>query len=367
MRIAQVLYSGLGGHGSVALSLAKGDRSVKHEHAFVFYGIEPLEPSYADACDRLGFRRAFVQKARGLDIRSWTAVISTLQALDPDVVILHSVNLVAPVTLWGRARRVPVVAVEHLSNAVKRPKDWAFTAGVLVASDGVVYLSEPYRDEVVARYPRLARRRPIHVIGNGVDLAAFTIKSDRSADGVFRIGMHSRFAPTKDHGTLVDAFQLLRRERPDLDCELVLAGAGETLAVVRDRARRAGLDERRCAFPGALAEKDIPAFLGTLDVWCLSTQGETMSTAMMQAMAARLPVIASDVPGVREMVDDGVHGLLVSPRTPRRWADALLTLAGDFELRRCLGARAAERAAGWSNIEMFRRYDAVIGEVVKAA
>ena len=364
MRVVQVLYSGLGGHANVALSLAQGDHARKHQHALVFYGIEPLEPSYADACDRLGVRRAFVHKRRGLDVASWIEIAKTLEHLAPDVVILHSVNLVAPVTLWSRLRGVPIVAVDHTPNEVKRPKDWAFSVGVLLASDEVVYLTQTYRDEVVARYPRLTRRRGVRVIGNGIDLGPFAGSGSRRAvDGVFRVGMHSRFAPTKDHATLIEAFCLLRRMQPELACELVLAGSGETLAAVRDCARRGGLADRDCSFPGALPEKDLPAFFATLDVWCLSTRGETMSTALMQAMAAQLPVIVSDVPGVREMIDPGVNGLLVTAGRPADWAGALLGLANDSGTRQLLASRAAERATRWSNVEMFRRYDAVIAEV----
>jgi glycosyltransferase involved in cell wall biosynthesis len=149
------------------------------------------------------------------------------------------------------------------------------------------------------------------------------------------------------------------RTRPGVRCELVLAGTGETLEQVKSRAKEMGLGENHCFFPGAIPEGELPAFFGTLDVWCHSSGGETMSTAIMQAMAAGLPIVASDVPGIRGMIDSGVDGLLLPP-SPSRWADTLLRLAEDPELRRQLGERAREHAGRWSNAEMLRKYDELI-------
>jgi glycosyltransferase involved in cell wall biosynthesis len=174
--------------------------------------------------------------------------------------------------------------------------------------------------------------------------------------------MHSRFAPPKDHATLLEAFAMFRHTRPGVRCELVLAGTGATLEEEKRRAKEMGLGEDLCSFPGAIPEEDLPAFFGTLDVWCHSSGGETMSTAIMQAMAGGLPIVASDVPGIRGMIESGVHGLLLPP-VPSQWADTLVRLADDPQLRRQLGDRAREHAGRWSNAEMLRKYDEVIAEV----
>src|SRR5688572_12681088 len=94
MKILQVLFSGLGGHGSVAFSLVRGDRRRTHAHIMLFYGVELLAPGYADTCDELGVAHAVILKKPGLDLASWRQVIARIRRESPDVVLLHSTSLV---------------------------------------------------------------------------------------------------------------------------------------------------------------------------------------------------------------------------------------------------------------------------------
>lgn len=363
MRLVQVLFSGLGGHFPVAEALVRGDRERRWRHAFAFFGVGGLAPGYEEACRALDVEHVHVGKRPGVDLRAIRDVLRALGALRPDAIILHSVNLTAPVALWARVRGVPVVAVDHTANALKRTKEWSFTAMATTLPDGAVFLTRDYQHGVRDRLGPLARLVPTRIIPNGIDLAPLQTGCAPRLQDVLRVGMHSRFTRTKDHATLVAAFARLRA-RSDARLELRFAGDGDTLESVRRLANELGLDEGACTFLGMIPAARVPAFLSGLDLYVHPTHGETMCTAVMQAMAAGLPVVASDVSGVRELIRDGETGILVRPGDVTDLATAMEGLIADPRRREELGRAAAKAAANdFSHEVMFARYDAFLTEL----
>jgi glycosyltransferase involved in cell wall biosynthesis len=207
MKIVQVLFSGLGGHGSVAFSIVRGDRARAHRHGFIFYGIEPLAQGYDQTCDELGVTYEVVSKRPGLDLHSWAAFGTALRKAAPDVVILHSTNLIGPASAFARISGTPLVVVDHLSNQVKQRRDWGFVALALALADATVFLTREFAAEIEARLGRLYRANRVHVIGNSVDPAAFAPRAPRAIrpEEPLVVGMHARFSASKDHATLLRA------------------------------------------------------------------------------------------------------------------------------------------------------------------
>lgn len=360
--VVQVLYSGLGGHGSVAFSLVRGDRGRTFRHGMIFYGVEDLAPGYAEACNLLGVSYATTVKRRGLDVKSWLQVAANLRGLAPDLVVLHSAPASPPVLALARFLGAPVVLVEHLANQVKGTSDWVWSTAAHQIAARTVVLTPTYGEELAQRLGRLYRRRRVRVIPNGIDVERFA--EARRAQGRthgsgprHRVGMHSRFTPTKDHRTLIAAVARM----PDV--ELLLAGDGGTRPEAEELARQLGVASR-VRFVGSLPEEALPAFLAGLDVFVQATLAETMSTAVMQAMAAGLPVVGSDVGGVREMIRVGHTGLLVPPKDPEAMAAALGVLLRDEPRARALGEAAQAYARRtFSQERMFADYSECFAEL----
>jgi glycosyltransferase involved in cell wall biosynthesis len=161
------------------------------------------------------------------------------------------------------------------------------------------------------------------VVYNGVPVAAFAERARAArrgrTDSCFRIGMVARLEAHKDQPTLVRAADRLRRRGPD--CEVWLIGEGsrrrelETLIGaqnVPDRVRLLGM------------RRDVPELVGQLDLFVFATTAdEGLGIALIEAMAAGVPVVASDVGACREVLDDGALGLLVPPGDPVALADAI--------------------------------------------
>jgi len=217
--------------------------------------------------------------------------------------------------------------------------------------------SHPYR-RIVLRTLRLADRRvavsgelarQIEVISgrgasvvyNGIDVDAFRTHP-RSSAGPFKILYLGRVCEPKGIYVLLEAFRELTRETEGGEYQLLIAGEGETDAV-RRRAREQGTQDD-VKILGWLDPESRTRALRTADVLVLpSTQLEAFGLALIQAMAAELPVIATRVGGVPEIVQDGTTGVLVPPRDPHAIAHAVARLARDEAERRRLADNGLEK------------------------
>lgn len=175
------------------------------------------------------------------------------------------------------------------------------------------------------------------------------------------IGMLARFHEQKGHRHIIDAAKIILRKMPDT--KVVLVGEGQLLPSMQARARRLGI-AGSVIFPGI--RRDVPEILGLLDLFVLPSLWEGLPISILEAMAARLPVVATRVGGVPEVVLDGVTGLLVPPRDPQALAGAIVRLLGDPELRRRMGQAGRERVREHFSVDqMVRRTEALYEELLK--
>jgi len=181
---------------------------------------------------------------------------------------------------------------------------------------------------------RTCRAERTVVIPNAVDAAA--APQSRHAGVPPRVVAIGRLAAPKDALTLVRALAAVGA-RP---YSALVVGDGPDRRAVEAEIRSLGLEG---AVRLAGERRDVPRLLANADVFVLSSRSEGAPLSVLEAMAAGVPVVASAVGGVPELVADGVTGLLVSPGDPRALAAALDRLLADPALRRRLGAAARER------------------------
>jgi glycogen(starch) synthase len=161
-----------------------------------------------------------------------------------------------------------------------------------------------------------------------------------------RIGYVGRLAPQKRPDLLVEAFGRMRTT-----ASLVLVGDGPDRALVR-RVVAASAGRDRITEVGFVDHTRVPAVLASLDVLALPSAYEEMGSVLTEAMASGLPVVASDVGGIPEVVRDGETGLLVPPGDVDALARALDRLVADPALRSRLaeGARDRSQAYSWPHL-----------------
>jgi len=174
-------------------------------------------------------------------------------------------------------------------------------------------------------------------------------------DDAFVVGTAARLDPVKDLGALVRAFELLRADCPT--AVLLIIGDGQERPRLVDAVQRAGLSEV-VHFLGY--RSDVRDLLPALDVYVNCSTSEAISLTILEAMASRLPVVATRVGGNPEVVLDAETGLLVPARAPEALAAALLTLARAPERRRRLGN------AGRVRMERLFAVDPMVEQYVQA-
>jgi colanic acid/amylovoran biosynthesis glycosyltransferase len=210
-----------------------------------------------------------------------------------------------------------------------------FVAPVLLerkaaAARFVVAISEYNRRLVLERCPA-ARVEVVHC-GVEVERHAWRDMDGRSPDRVVCVA--SMF-PKKGHADLIDALALLAERRPAVTLELI--GDGPERDRILARARERGVEGRVTA-PGNRSAQQVRAALAEARVFALpairlpSGRMEGIPVALMEAMAAGVPVVATRLSGIPELVQDGVTGLLVEPHDPAALAAALERLLGDEAL-----------------------------------
>jgi glycosyltransferase involved in cell wall biosynthesis len=188
-----------------------------------------------------------------------------------------------------------------------------------------IAVSTQIRDTLVRWGCRPAR---VHVLLNGIDARGFARDENKRAS-VRRtleiepheavLGAVGRLEPQKRFDVLLEAMGLLLPRRPNM--RLLIAGEGSLKGELSERARRLGYEER-CRFLGH--RSDVADLYQAFDVLVQSSDYEGTPTVVVEAMAAGVPVVATDAGGTRELIEHGVHGLLVPMRDPAALAAAIV-------------------------------------------
>jgi glycosyltransferase involved in cell wall biosynthesis len=280
-----------------------------------------------------------------VDILALAELIRALRRLKPDLVSTHTAKAGALGRLACRLLRIPVLYTPHGWPAGDRmpPPSRAIFGFVerLMArwSSAIICVCE--YEKRLALDKRIADTSKLLVIHNGVHDVDEVVDEERRAHPgrtPVRICSVARFEPPKDHRTLLEALALIR----DLPWELDLAGDGpgeaDARRLVDEFLLGGGVRFRRVRFHGYLP--DPSALLAQAQIFVLSSRSEAFPRSILEAMRAGLPVVASDVGGVAESVDDGVTGLLVQPGNPKALAAALRRLLESPHLRQSMGLAA---------------------------
>lgn len=324
MKVLQLLYSGLGGHGSVVKSLISSDKEENWSNQIVFYGIEDLLPAYEEFCLQNQVPFICIKKKRGISLLSVKRVFSAFISLNPHVIILHSPTLILPAWLYCILKRKKLYVVEHTPHSTKGVAERIATLLALFLARKVICLSKAYQAELQERAFLLDIYKRTVVIRNGIDLKRFCPFSLKRREG-FHIGMAGRFSSQKNQELLLaSAIAGFADNRLSKDIHLHFAGDGETKDRLEKLASVNGLDGQ-VHFHGLLDESELLDFFRKMDLYVHASFAETMCTSVMQAMACGLPVLGSDIPGINDLIPEKSDYLrLLSNNDADIWIDNIL-------------------------------------------
>ena len=241
--------------------------------------------------------------------------------------VVHTVHGVAFHRYVGLPKRLFYRAVECFAS---------------LFSHRITLVSAHYR-----RYFRLFRGKTT-VVYNGLPLPENVPESMQATEEPVRILFAGRLEEAKDPLTLLQAFARLVCRKGYENARLTLLGDGSLESDCRAFVDRNGLSDRVTL---AGWQANIAAFYADHQIFCLSSIHEAFGLCLLEAGVHGLPVVATRVGGVPEVVEDGVTGLLVPPRDPEALAQAILRLADDPLLRRHMGEAARRRVCERFSVE----------------
>ncbi|MHB8484105.1 MAG: N-acetyl-alpha-D-glucosaminyl L-malate synthase BshA [Candidatus Acidiferrales bacterium] len=374
MNIGITCYPTYGGSGVVATELGMELAARGHEIHFISYAMPTrLNPAH----ERIYFHEVETTTYPLFDHPPYTLALAVkmaevaesapLDLLHVHYAIPHSVSALLAREM-SAPRRLPFITTLHGTDITLVGNDRSYlpiTRFSIEKSDGVTAISEYLRDRTVQEFDI---RRPIEVIRNFVNCDLYCRPEDQSrrdewAPNGEPILMHlSNFRPVKRITDVIEIFALVREKMP---AKLLMIGDGPDHGAAEHLVKQKKLG-RDVFFLGK--QSRIQDFLGLADVFLLPSDLESFGLAALEAMACEVPVVATNVGGVPEVVTHGVDGFLVAPRDVAGAAKYAIEILSRADRGREMGkqARINARKKFCSN-DVIPLYEAYYQRVLEAS
>lgn len=380
MRIGITCYPTYGGSGVVATELGMELATRGHEIHFITYAppIRLVELNHQpEVARRVCYHEVEVTNYPLFEYPPYDLALATkmvevaehyqLDLLHVHYAIPHSVSAYLAQAMLA-PRRLPFVTTLHGTDVTLVGQDRSFlpiTRFAIEQSSGVTAVSADLR-EVTRREFKV--QKPIEVIPNFVNCDRYQRLNDPARrreyapNGEFLLAHLSNFRPVK---RIPDVIEIFARVRARLPARLLLIGDGPERGNAEYLVREKGVSDD-VLFLGkqdAVYEK-----LGLCDLFLLPSDLESFGLAALEAMACEVPVIASRVGGLPELIESGVDGCLCPPRDVEAMARCAIELLSQPERAREMGRRAREKArARFCSMLIVPRYEAFYRQVLDGA
>jgi len=377
MRIGITCYPTYGGSGVVATELGQELAARGHDIHFISYA-PPIRMNLADP--HIHFHEVEVASYPLFDHPPYTLALATkmvevfesesLDLLHVHYAIPHSVSALLARSM-AAPRRLPFITTLHGTDITLVGSNRSYlpiTKFSIEQSDGVTAISSYLLKQTIKEFDI---KHPIEVIPNFVNCDLYTRKPDESlrakwAPGGEPIVMHlSNFRPVKRVTDAVEIFALVRAKMP---AKLVLIGDGPERGAAEYLVRKKKL-QKDVHFLGK--QDQVYRLLSEADLFLLPSQLESFGLAALEAMACEVPVIATNVGGVPEVIEHGIDGFLVEPEdvaTAGRYAIDVLSRADrGRELGKLARVNAKKKFCSNDVIPTYERYYQFILSKAKAA
>jgi N-acetyl-alpha-D-glucosaminyl L-malate synthase BshA len=288
----------------------------------------------------------------------WLKILFVLNKIDPDIIHVQSVTIAMPAYLAGKFLKKPYIVCGHGFDVYF---SWRFKKAisklVLKNAHEVIALTENMKNDMQKIY-----NREILVIPNGIDIEKFTVLPDKekirkelgvsNSDRV--IIFIGNLRPIKGVEFLVRAMNIIRQEEPNV--RLILVGEGSQVDYLRNMVEELHL-ERCVVFTGEVSNEIVPSYLAASDIFVLPSLSEGFSIASLEAMACGLPIIATEVGVLPDIIENGVNGFLIKSGEPKEISEKVLNLLGNEDLRGKISENNKKKAKGYSWTDIVQRLE----------
>lgn len=349
MKILQVIpYFCFGGAETMCENLTYALRTIGHE--VVVVSLYNEHTPISDRMEAAGIRILYLDKKLGLDVSMIPKLYRVMRKEKPDVVHTH-LDVIKYAALSAKLAGVKKCVHTVHNVAQKEAEGLALRINKLYFQmkwAKPVALSPEVQNTIVETYGLLEQDVP--VIFNGIDLSLCTPKANYDTKETISLLHIGRFNEQKNHEGLLRAYKIITDAYPL--CHLHLVGDGELRSQIEALVDEMSLQTYVTLYG---LQSDVHPFLNSADIFVLPSNYEGMPMTIIEAMATGLPIVATAVGGVPDMVTHGESAMLVSCE-PTAVADACLKLIQNKGLRETLGKNALSGSLLFSAEYMAERY-----------
>lgn len=296
---------------------------------------------------RIGFPRV---RFIGI-ILFWLQALLALRKISPDIVHAQSIPMGLCALLVKKILKKPYIVYSRGELYLSWTFKTLVSKLVLRSADVVIALTNDMRRKISKIYGG-----DVYIIPNGIELERFANLSKQNSRDKLNIAEDDkvvifvgRFRPEKDVTCLIKAMEIMVERNPKM--KLFVIGEGEEEEQLKELTKKLNLDWH-VNFVGQVAYRKVPEYMAAADVFVLPSLSEGFPLVMPEAMACGLPIVATKVGGVPEIITDGENGLLVEPKNPQQIAEKVLLLLGDDELRQKISKSNKDKVKNysWENV-----------------
>lgn len=270
-------------------------------------------------------------------------IVKTVQRINPDIVHAQSLAIAVPSLITKKFYKIPYVVWGQGSDVyLPEPLTKMTSRTVMKNADSVIALTEDMKQTMWSIYDR-----DIVVIPNGVELKEYTNETSVKVinDAGKRILFVGRLHQVKGVRYLLQAMKIVHKKMHDV--QLILVGDGEEREHLEFLT--ADLAIKECVeFAGKVPHEKVQVYMNQAEVFVLPSLSEGFPVTIIEAMACGLPIVATRVRGVSEIIEDGINGYLVDPKDPVQIARALLKILDNEYLRKEMSSNNREEAKKYS-------------------
>lgn len=272
----------------------------------------------------------------------WIKICLMIWKIKPDIFQCQSLLSGIPAWMTQKFLNIPYVVWGRGSDIYLPGRFTRITSKIILQNaDAALALTENMKQ----RMQEICDRR-ISVVPNGIDLERFKISSDGETGGNSKnIIFVGRLYPVKGVQYLIEAMAIIHRKMPNV--KLIIVGDGVERSRLKELVKR--LDLKGCIqFAGQIQQERIPLFMHQANIFAISSFSEGFPVVLLEAMAAGLPIVATNVGGIPEIVEEEVNGYLVNTKSPDEIANKIQILLQNNEMREEISANNREKAKLYS-------------------
>ncbi len=365
IKILQITHNlGIGGLERVVVNLCRHLDRRKFDVSVACLG---FKGAFADELEKEGIRVYLASKDGKTDYLTFWQLQKIIGRVQPDIVHTHNTNSSIDGVLASLIRRVPIrVHTDHARNFPDRKLYMALEWCASLFMDKIIAVSEETRDNLV-KYEKIKRDK-ITVLNNGIDGSDYDITIDTEAkkkeigvDGFEHIiGLGVRLTAQKGIIHLINSAPAIVEKLPKT--AFLIAGYGALESYLKSEVSRLKLDKNFFFLGPRL---DMPELLQIFDLYALPSEWEGLPLVILEAMAAKRAIVATDVGGNSMAIQHRSSGSLVPPKDPDALADEIIYLLKHPEIRAVYSKKAYQRFySKFSVSHMARNHEILYGQLL---